>query len=292
MGSYVRFFDLPESLRGRRVFISFQGVETAFYVWCNGAFVGYNEDSFTPAEFELTELVKDRGNRLAVQVYKRSSASWNALSQSLPVFRNFPGGISVRNTRDPSAGSLCEGRPLGGLPGGMPVCGDGIFYGSRAAEAESLDGTWDLEFSLEDAAGRTLRSWRQTLRWAQPELARELSVAGIEIEPWSAERPTLYVLDIRLLRDGKLAEHVRQPIGFRRFELKDGLMLLNGKRILFHGINRHEFDFRRGRAVTEEDMLWDIRFLKQHNINAGADLPLSQSDPVVRALRPVRPLCD
>ena len=76
MGSYVRFFDLPESLRGRRVFISFQGVETAFYVWCNGAFVGYNEDSFTPAEFELTELVKDRGNRLAVQVYKRSSASW------------------------------------------------------------------------------------------------------------------------------------------------------------------------------------------------------------------------
>ena len=77
MGSYVRFFDLPESLRGRAACLSsFQGVETAFYVWCNGVFVGYNEDSFTPAEFELTELVKDRGNRLAVQVYKRSSASW------------------------------------------------------------------------------------------------------------------------------------------------------------------------------------------------------------------------
>ena len=268
VGSYVRFFDLPESLRGRRVFISFQGVETAFYVWCNGAFVGYNEDSFTPAEFELTELVKDTGNRLAVQVYKRSSASW---IQDQDFFR-FSGifrevylyGIPEIHLRD-----------LFVKAGLSEDCREGclsveteFFYGSRAAEAESLDGTWDLEFSLEDAAGRTLRSWRQTLRWAQPELARELSVEGIEIEPWSAERPTLYVLDIRLLRDGKLAEHVRQPIGFRRFELKDGLMLLNGKRILFHGINRHEFDFRRGRAVTEEDMLWDIRFLKQHNINA------------------------
>ena len=131
-----------------------------------------------------------------------------------------------------------------------------------------MDTAWDLELSLEDAAGRTLRSWRQTLCWAQPELARELPVEGIEIEPWSAERPHALCAGHPPVPGWKISRACAPAHRLPPLELKDGLMLLNGKRILFHGINRHEFDFRRGRAVTEEDMLWDIRFLKQHNINA------------------------
>lgn len=76
VGSYVKYFTLEEQMKGKRTFISFQGVETAFYVWLNGTFIGYSEDSFTPAEFELTETLREGENKLAVEVYKRSSASW------------------------------------------------------------------------------------------------------------------------------------------------------------------------------------------------------------------------
>ena len=76
VGSYVKEFDLDESLRGQRVCVSFQGVEQAMYLWCNGQFVGYAEDSFTPSEFDLTPYIRDENNRLCVEVYKRSSAAW------------------------------------------------------------------------------------------------------------------------------------------------------------------------------------------------------------------------
>lgn len=89
VGSYVKEFDLEEGLRGKRVCISFQGVEQAFYVWLNGQFVGYGEDSFTPSDFDLTPMIRETGNRLCVEVYKRSSAAWAGGPGFLPVLRLF-----------------------------------------------------------------------------------------------------------------------------------------------------------------------------------------------------------
>ena len=85
---------------------------------------------------------------------------------------------------------------------------------------------------------------------------------------WSGEQPYLYTLTICVLEDGEVTERFEQSVGFRRFEMKDGIMCLNGRRLIFRGINRHEFSMVRGRAITQEEMLWDIRFMKQHNINA------------------------
>lgn len=98
----------------------------------------------------------------------------------------------------------------------------------------------------------------------------ELSVSleNLKIKPWSAESPKLYDLILHVLDDDQVVEVVPVKVGFRRFEIKDKLMLLNGKRIVFKGVNRHEFNARTGRCITEEDMLWDIKVMKQHNINA------------------------
>ena len=266
VGSYVKEFDLPSEMKGQRVFVSFQGVERAFYVWCNGRFVGYSEDSFTPPEFELTEWLKEKGNRLAVRVYKHSSASWledQDFFRFSGIFREvylYAGPeIHLRDlfVKAGLSENLREGR--------LAVEAEFLYSGDWGGEAED---SFALQAALCSPEGKKLGCWEQEILLGQEKTAFQLPLKEIAVFPWSAEEPWLYTLDLKVVRQGSILERVRQPVGFRRFELKDGLMLLNGKRILFHGINRHEFDYRRGRAVTEEDMLWDIRFLKQHNINA------------------------
>ncbi len=270
VASYVKEFDLKKELAGKRVFVSFQGVETAFYVWLNGEFVGYSEDGFTPAEFELTGLVRDRGNRLAVEVYKRSSASWiedQDFFRFSGIFREvYLYGVPKIHVRDlfvkADLETDGEGQPI---PAGQ---------GNRDRKKGML--RLELEF-LDRPAARV----RAVLTDSQGTLAGEtkqegsedgmtvLTMENLEVAPWSAEDPALYRLCLTLLdEDGQTVEVIPQTVGFRHFELREGIMRINGKRIIFKGVNRHEFNVWRGRAVTEEDMMWDIRFMKQHNINA------------------------
>lgn len=259
VGCYVKEFEVNSALRGKRLYISFQGVETAFYVWLNGRFIGYSEDSFTPSEFELTAAVKDGVNKLAVEVYKRSSASWledQDFWRFSGIFREvYLYAVPDLHVRDLFwNGSLDDGYT------------DGIFslkaeISSRAA-GEVLQGT--AELVLEDAAGRVIISEAKAL-------AKTVCWSGEipSVCAWSAEKPNLYSLYLYIRSsEGILKEVVKESVGFRRFEMKNGIMLLNGRRIIFRGVNRHEFNVRRGRSVTEDDMLWDIRFMKRHNINA------------------------
>lgn len=255
VGSYVRYFQVEEALKGKRIFLSFQGVETAFYVWLNGTFVGYSEDSFTPAEFEVTGLLVEGSNKLAVEVYKRSSASWledQDFFRFSGIFREvFLYAVPELHVRDLN----------------IRVDLDSSYtQGTLSLEAEILGAecTGSMELLLQDAEGKELA--RKTC-----ELDRRVKCglfAG-EVRCWSAEDPYLYTLYVCVKdRDGRTVEVVPQKVGFRKFEMIDKVMCLNGKRILFRGVNRHEFHPRRGRAITEEDMLWDIRFMKQNNINA------------------------
>lgn len=254
VGSYIKEFTLDEKLKNNRLFISFQGVETAFYVWLNGSFVGYSEDTFTPADFELTPYMKDGVNRLAVEVYKRSSASWledQDFWRFSGIFRDvYLYAIPSLHVMD------------------LKIIADTDHTFTKG----QLDVSWTLEgetsgasldLCLTDSKGETVMT--KTVVAETTSIENEIE----NVQLWSGETPQLYTLVI-CVKDshGNVLEVVKEQIGFRHFEMKDGLMLLNGKRIIFRGVNRHEFNVTRGRAITKEDMYWDIMFMKQHNINA------------------------
>lgn len=256
VGSYVKHFRLPERLGGgKRVFISFQGVESAFFVWLNGQFVGYAEDSFTPSEFELTPHLQDGDNKLAVEVYQRSTGSWledQDFWRFSGIFREvYLYAVPAMHIRDLSVRAELDG--------------------------EYREGTVRVELELLEAAAGSVRAVLIDASGAEVAQAEGpvgngravLQIPAGTVRLWSAEQPYLYRVCLSLLdAGGQCVEAVVQKTGFRRFELKDSLMMLNGKRIVFKGVNRHEFNCRRGRAITREDMLQDIRTMKQNNINA------------------------
>ncbi|WP_258171097.1 glycoside hydrolase family 2 TIM barrel-domain containing protein [Paenibacillus sp. R14(2021)] len=259
VGSYVKTFRMPETMSGP-LYISFQGVESAFYVWLNGQFVGYGEDSFTPSEFELTPYLQEGDNKLAVEVFQRSTGGWLE-DQDFWRFSGIFRDVYLYTVPDVHVRDLQVRAQLD----------DSYATGTLHVDLELLaytdgrDAGASAELALKDTEGRVVAAAKGGFRDGRLTLAAE---AG-EVKTWSAELPYLYsvclsVFDAR----GELVEAIVQKAGFRRFEMLGGLMCLNGKRIVFKGVNRHEFNVRRGRAITTEDMLWDIKTIKQNNMNA------------------------
>ena len=256
VGSYVTTFSLETALQEKEVTLYFEGVETAFYVWLNGRFVGYGEDSFTPSEFDVTQFLKEGVNKLAVEVYKRSSASWLE-DQDFWRFSGIFRSVTLKAKPKAHIEDLFVTTELS----------DNFLQGDLKARLKlSLPKEpVFLHAVLQDSNGKEIGRLENMTADANLEFAIHVDNPAL----WSAESPSLYRLFIKLVdKSGNVIEAVPQWIGFRRFELKDKIMLLNGKRVVFKGVNRHEFNCRTGRAVTKEDMLWDIRFMKQHNINA------------------------
>ena len=248
VGSYVKFFDVDKELLGKETFISFQGVETAIYVWLNGEFVGYSEDSFTPSEFNITPYLKEKNNKLAVEVYRYSTASWledQDFWRFSGIFRDvYLYAVPEIHVRD------------------MKVIADYDYENGNGILATELDiigeSDYEIKLTLTDKNGIKVYEGNTA----------NVSASIPDIMPWSAEQPNLYTITAEISSDSEIIETAETKIGFRTFELKDGIMCLNGKRIVFKGINRHEWNAEGGRVVTEDDMLWDIRFMKQNNINA------------------------
>ncbi len=276
VGSYVRYFTLPAGFAKKRVMISFQGVQAAFAVWLNGVFIGYGEDSFTPSEFELTEALKSGENKLAVLVYKYSSASWledQDYWRLSGIFRE----VFVYACPQVHLVDLCvRTLPTPDYKEWQLTLNLEFMNGAAAGRAPK---EFALTIALYDADGECLgiiAEGRQATHAdkredgepvAKVELAK--AFAGDDLQLWSAEKPYLYTLELTV-RDsaGKVCEVVTEKIGFRHFELKDGLMQINGRRIVFFGTNRHEFSSLHGRAVTYEEMLTDVITMKRNNINA------------------------
>ena len=248
VGSYVKFFDVDASLLGKETFISFQGVETAIYVWLNGEFVGYAEDSFTPSEFNITPYIKEKNNKLAVEVYRYSTASWledQDFWRFSGIFRDvYLYAVPEIHVRD------------------MKITADYDYENGNGILTTELDITGDSDYEIK----LTLTD-KNGIKVYEGNTAN-VSASIPDIMPWSAEQPNLYTLTAEISSDSEIIETAETKVGFRTFELKNGIMCLNGKRIIFKGINRHEWNANGGRVVTEEDMLWDIRFMKQNNINA------------------------
>ncbi len=253
VADYVKIFTLPADFNGEKICISFQGVESGFALWLNGEYVGYSENTFDPAEFDLTDKIKEGENKLAVRVFKWTAGSWcedQDFFRFSGIFRSvYLYAVPKTHLYDLSI---------------MPVVSENLESAQLIIDAKTEgEGTIDILFChrnekvLEDSIS--------------------ISVSGnneksFDIEKpalWSAEDPNLYEMYLTVKSaEGEALEVIRQYVGFRRFEMKDGLMLLNGKRIVFKGVNRHEFSNKRGRVPDRDELVTDIITMKRNNINA------------------------
>ena len=262
VASYVKYFTLPEGFRKNGLYISFQGVESGFALWLNGQYVGYSEDSFTPSEFDLTPYVKEGENKLAVQVFKWTSSSW-CEDQDFYRFSGIFRSVYLYTIPKVHVYDLKV----------QPVLDETLINADLLVTMQ-MRGTGRARFTLTGSRDYSVLEEKEQ----QVIFFEELPVSEGEVhfekqvnkpELWSAEIPNLYTLTIECFdTEGERSEVICQKIGFRRFEMKDGIMTLNGKRIVFKGVNRHEFSSKTGRAVTREEVLKDIVTMKQNNINA------------------------
>lgn len=251
---YVKYFYVPDAFAGKRVFVRFEGAESCVAVWLNGRYVGFSADSFTPGEFELTEYLTPGENKLACRVYRWCAGSW---LEDQDFFR-FSG--------------LFRDVTLYAVPD--------IHIRDLHVKTEIDDAYTDalLEVKVQLWARAP---WRLTLRLldggqeiacAQQEGDGETAAFSLPVKSprlWSSEAPNLYGLELVAARmDGAPVEYVRERVGFRRFEMRDGIMQLNGRRIVFKGVNRHEFCVETGRAVPVEKIRRDLITMKRNNINA------------------------
>ncbi|MCH6256941.1 DUF4981 domain-containing protein [Puniceicoccaceae bacterium K14] len=255
VGSYRRNFSLPELWRelDGPVFLHFEGVDSAFYVWINGQKVGYSQGSRTPAEFDVTQYLRPGSNNISVEVYRWSDASyledqdfWRLSGIFRDVYLWKANSTRLRNFQVVADYDSNEG--LGLLNLNVEIEGKG------SANAELIDpksGEVLIQEKLGGGKGLSLDS------------------ALASINPWSAEAPNLYTLVISILdEENKEREVVAGRIGFRRVEIRDAVFCLNGKAIKLKGVNRHEHHADLGHVVNTETMLRDIRLMKRHNINA------------------------
>lgn len=266
VGSYVKEFDLAKDLVGKRVCISFQGVEEAFYVWLNGKFIGYAEDSFTPSEFDLTECVKEKGNRLCVEVYKRSSAAWLE-DQDFFRFSGIFREVYLYAKPEIHVEDLWVKTGLSDdyETGWMEIEGKV----SRSGFAKGAEILWELYDAEKNLVNNGKINFVETSAFV-----RSVRTKISKVQKWDVNAPYLYQLVVHVYKilentsEKEIVEVIPQKIGFRRFELKDNLMQLNGKRLCIHGVNRHEWNPYHGRAISKEDMRKDIEIMKKNNINA------------------------
>lgn len=267
VGQYRATFTLPDGWVGRRTFIQFEGVESAYYVWINGQRIGYREDSYTRGEFDLTPYVHSGRNVLAVEVYRWSTGSYlenqdnvrlsgifrSVLLVSRPpvLIRDFTARTSLADDFSEAALELSvEVRDYVGAHIGEDFqVRATLFDGTDAGAAE----VWSRFAPV--AAGR-VASAALTAPVASPRL-------------WSAERPELYTLVVELCDvRGSVVDRVSTRVGFRRVEIVDGVYRINGQAISLRGVNRHEWSPRTGRTLSAADMIADITLMKQNNINA------------------------
>lgn len=263
VGSYITAFDLPDNMKGNSIRIRFEGVEQAVYVYLNGEFVGYAEDSFTPSEFDLTPYIKDKDNVLAAEVHKRSSA---AFLEDQDFFRFFGIFRDVKLIATPKA--HIEDMDI------RPILNEDNKSGSISVKCRinELLNFGRAELLLSDADGNDTGVIIKEDDESPSMTANTLIFKAEKIEgikPWSNKRPYLYKLIIKVYdRDGALAEIIPYSLGFRRVDIRDNVVYLNGERLYICGVNRHEWNPESGRVIGDEEMYRDIEIFKRNNINA------------------------
>ena len=275
VGRYIHEFLVPKEWDGRNIYINFGAVKSAFYLWINGRFVGYSEDSKTPAEFDITPFVKTKNaNTLALEVYRFSDGSY---LEAQDYWRM--SGI----TRD----VVIYSKPKINVSDFYVKAGldndyeNGIFEMTAdiAFDPKKIPNKLiaEIEISGQDKSGQQMRKTMvEEIKKNDLKRLKDNNIYTIKIEqteipdimPWSAEKPNLYTLIIRLKdKDENVIEVVGSKIGFRTVEIKDGLLKVNGKAIMVKGVNRHEHSGENGQCVDRKTMDTDIKIMLENNIN-------------------------
>lgn len=259
VGSYVRKFDLDAALCGKRIILSFEGAEQAIFVWVNGQFAGYAEDSFTVSEFDITPYVKEKGNIVAAEVYKRSTAAFLEDQDFFRFFGLFRDvnlyGIPKLHVSDLYVRPLYDPEKR------------------KAAFDIALKLTGEPETEAEGAKALICLLDEEKQLFSKEVPAAELIQKHFELSApvvlWEYGSPKLYQLEVRLFdREGRLTEIVPYRIGFRNLCIENGVIKLNGKRLFLRGVNRHEWNAQSGRCITAQDEIEDINCMKRNHINA------------------------
>jgi beta-galactosidase len=266
VGTYVRTFTIPNTWIDREIFIHLGAVKSAMYLWINGKEVGYSQGSKTPAEFNITEYVKNGTNKVALQVFRWSDATYLEAQDMLRV-----SGIE----RDVYLFSTPKIHVYDFFA--KPSLDENYFNGELELDLSIrnyLDKKWgnlSVEVKLLDDQNEMKLVYSDIKKLSIIDTETNLNFKSNITKPnkWTAETPNLYTLLINLKNeDGRILEVISDKIGFRTVEIKNGTLLVNGKYIYIKGVDRHETHSLTGHVITKETMLKDIELMKQHNINA------------------------
>lgn len=263
IGYYRREFDLPQTWNNQQVFIHFGSIKSVGFVWVNGKKVGMSKDSKTPQEFDITKYLKSGKNTIAVEVFRWSDASYLEC-QDFWRLSGIPRSVSIY---------------------AQPKVRLRDFYAQATLDESYSKGVFNLDVELKnhsakkttssvtyeilDEAGKTISSATKSVQINDTIGKLNFNATIPTAKSWSAETPNLYTLALTLKDDsGLITEATSIKIGFRTSEIKDGLFLVNGKRVLVKGVNIHEFDQNTGQVVNEKSVLLDFQRMKELNVNA------------------------
>ena len=261
-GSYKREFEIPDSWNGKDIYLHFEGVSGAMYVWVNGKPVGYNEGSKTPAEFNITEHAKIGKNSIAVQVLRWSDASymedqdfWRLSGIERDVYIYCQNKITLRDLKITSDLSN--------------EYKDGVFRSTlQLNNNTSQDALQQVQVALLDGSTSVYGEKKEVpLKPGTNELVFEKTIP--EVKHWNAEQPNLYTLLVTLLnKDGQTTQVTNIKVGFRNITIANNQFLVNGKAVLLKGVNLHDHHEEKGHVVPEELTIKDLEVMKTNNINA------------------------
>ena len=257
VGAYLRDFNVPAGWEGMDIFLDFEGVESAYYVWVNGELAGYAEDSRLPSHFNITKLLKKGKNKLAVKVFRYSDGSylegqdyWKYSGIERSVYLYARPQSRVKDFQMTS--ELINGYKDGELKLNV------LLHQPKAGET--------VEVKVLDA-GKTIYNQKKTVASANDTLFSEQQIFP-NARPWNAETPNTYTLVVSTFdAQGKPLESFTHLFGFRTVEMLNGMQMINGQAVLFKGVNRHEHDQHKGRTISVASMIQDIQLMKQFNLN-------------------------
>lgn len=264
VGSYRRSFLVDEDWDGRTIYLGFDGVASAFYVWINGEYVGYSQGNRVLAEFDATEFLRPGTNEIAVEVYKWSDGSFledQDFWRLGGIFREvYVWATPKTHLRDFKIISTLESDYKDGVFG---------FEGEFVSHAESDIETVSVDLELLDQNGNRVFATEAQVDVSSASQTFSIDPVTIsEVQSWTAETPYLYDLYITVKSGRDVLAVIPKKVGFRTVEIKEGRLLVNGVAVKLRGVNRHEHHPVTGQSVTREDMIKDIKLMKQHNVNA------------------------
>jgi beta-galactosidase len=259
VGTYRTNFTIPENWNGKEVVLHFGSVTGAMYLYINGEAVGLTKDSKLPAEFNITKYLKKGNNLLAAQVFRWHDGSyledqdfWRLTGIERDVYIIAKNKISVK---DFELKSNLDETYIHGL------------FNATVDVEHKANKPFSVNINLQNLAGKSIFSSTKKIENNQSKI--DFSTTINQVEKWSNENPNLYTTVITLLdENGKIIEATSHKIGFKKVEIKNAQLLVNGKKIMVHGVNRHEHDELTGHVTTRALMIKDLQLMKQHNINA------------------------